>query len=183
MRQALLAGLVLVAAPAVAQEWFTHSSGELRAYHGDWLAVCADEGEGPCRAVTTAVDPGSQAFFDLRLAIHRLDASPDWAVEVMDRGMPGEALTALSFSFDGEVVDLPPGAWEQGDFDGYNAVDTVVIRDAEIAADLVARMKPGTAVVMTYRPRGEGDGVARFSLRGVTAAADAIEARVLARQE
>ena len=176
-------GAVWLIAPAQAQEWFTHSSGELRAYHGDWLAVCEDGGAGPCRAVTTAVDPGSSAFFDLRLAIHRIDASPDWQVEVMDRGMPAAGLSALSVSVDGEVVVIPSGAWEPGDFEGFNAVDTAVIRDADLAGGLVARMKPGRQAVMVYRPLGEGDGEAVFSLRGITAAANAIEARVLARQE
>lgn len=180
-------GIVIMAAglasPVAAGPWFQHEFGELRAYHKDWLAVCAERGEGACRVVQTSKDPGSAAYFDLRLAVHRIDGSPDWVVEFMDRGLPGDALTALSFEFDGEVFDLPAGAWSGGDFDYGSAVDTVTIRDPDLAFALVERMKAGNRVIVRYAPAGEGDGQAVFSLRGATAAMNAIEARVLVRQE
>ena len=174
---------LLLAMPASAQDWFLHDYGELRAYHGDWLAVCDDGGDGPCRVVQTGVDPGSNAFFDQRLAAHRIDASPDWAIEVMDRGMPAAALTELRFRFDGQEVTVPPSAWSAGGIDSGSASDTVTIRDPDLAYALVARMKAGNRVSVTYAPTGEGDGSASFPLRGVTAAMNAAEARVLARQE
>lgn len=166
-----------------ADPWFQHEFGELRAYHKDWLAVCAERGDGPCRVVQTAKDPGSAAYFDLRLAVHRIDDRPDWVVEVMDRGLPGDALAALSFEFDGEVFDLPAGAWQPGDFDHGSAVDSVTIRDPDLALALVERMKAGNRVIVRYAPDGGGDGQAAFSLRGATSAMNAIEARVLVRQE
>ena len=144
------------------------------------ITILAD---GACRVVQTSKDPGSAAYFDLRLAVHRIDGSPDWVVEIMDRGLPGDALTALSFEFDGEVFDLPAGAWSGGDFDYGSAVDTVTIRDPDLAFALVERMKAGNRVIVRYAPAGEGDGQAVFSLRGATAAMNAIEARVLVRQE
>ncbi|MDF1717301.1 MAG: hypothetical protein P1U75_11620 [Antarcticimicrobium sp.] len=182
MLRYVLAGLLL-AAPASAQDWFLHDYGELRAFHGDWLAVCDGAGAGPCRVVQTGVDPGSNAFFDLRLAAHRIDDSPDWAIEVMDRGMPASALTELRFSFDGDEVAVPRSAWTAGDMHSSNAVDTVTIRDPDLAYELVARMKAGNRVIVTYAPMGEGDGRAGFPLRGVTAAMNAVEARVVVRQE
>ncbi|GAA6199988.1 hypothetical protein [Aquicoccus sp. SU-CL01552] len=174
---------LLLAMPASAQEWFLHDYGELRAYHGDWLAVCDDGGNGPCRVVQTGVDPGSNAYFDQRLAAHRIDASPDWVIEVMDRDMPAAALTELRFRFDGQEVAVQPPAWTVGDMRSSNAVDTVTIRDPDLAHELVARMKAGNRVSVTYAPTGAGDGSASFPLRGVTAAMNAAEARVLARQE
>ncbi|MDX2484160.1 MAG: hypothetical protein QNK42_10940 [Pseudodonghicola sp.] len=173
----------LLAAPASAQDWFLHDYGELRAYHGDWLAVCDDGGDGPCRVVQTGVDPGSNAYFDQRLAAHRIDNSPDWAIEVMDRGMPAAALTELRFRFDGQQVTVPPASWTLGDMLSPNASDMVTIRDPDLAYALVARMKAGNRVTVTYAPKGEGDGSASFHLRGVTAAMNAAETRVLARQE
>ncbi|MEM6619748.1 MAG: hypothetical protein AAF631_10640 [Pseudomonadota bacterium] len=172
-----------LAQPVLAQAWFMHTSGEIRAYHGDWLAVCADEGNGPCRVVATAVDPGSNAFFDLRLAAHRIDNSPDWAVEVMDRSMPASQVETLTFTFDGEATTIPRSAWKAGDFLYGSVVDTLVIRDPAVAADLVEKMKAGNRVVITYAPTGRGDGEASFPLRGVTAAMNASESRVLERQE
>ena len=47
----LAALLALTPVPLFAQEWFTHRFGELRAYHGDWLAVCSENGAGACRIV------------------------------------------------------------------------------------------------------------------------------------
>ena len=177
--------LVWLAAPTpvLAADWFLHEFGELRAYHGDWLAVCEDAGAGPCRAVFSAVDPGSAAYFDTRIALHRIDDSPDWAIEIMDRGVPARALTRLQLKIDGTIFDLPPAALRPGDIAGHAASDTVVLRDAELAARLVAAMRAGNRAELRYAPQGDGDGMARVSLRGVTAATRAIEARVLARQE
>ncbi|MEM7439612.1 MAG: hypothetical protein AAF393_08435 [Pseudomonadota bacterium] len=179
----LLALLVFAATPVAAEEWFQHSSGELRAFHGDWTAVCEDQGEGPCRVVGVAKDEGSSAFFDMRIAVHRIDNSPNWAVEVMDRNMPAAELTELTLDVDGDAVVFAPSDLNQGDFEGYNAVDSTVIRSPEQAADLVERMKAGNRVTMRYAPQGGGDGIASLSLRGITAALNAVEARVLARQE
>lgn len=184
MRVILMAGWMgLMASSVGAGPWFQHEYGEMRSYHGDWLAVCKEAGNGACRIVATAKDPGSAAYFDLRLAAHRIDGSPDWAVEVMDRNMPASAVETLVFTFDGEAVRIPTGQWTAGDFDFGNAVDSLVIRDAALADDLVARMMTGGLVSVSYAPRGEGDGRAEFSLRGVTSAVRAVEAHVLPRQE
>ncbi|WP_141101904.1 hypothetical protein [Oceanicola sp. 22II-s10i] len=180
---AALATIWLLAGTATAGEWFQHQYGELRAYHGDWLAVCADAGAGPCRVVASAKDPGSAAFFDRRIAVHRIDNSPDWAVEVMDRDLPAGDVTALRFVFDGVAEEVPAGLWTPGALDAANAADTLSLRDPDLAGRLVERMKAGNRLVVEYSPAGAGDGTAEFSLRGVTAAMNAVQARVLARQE
>ena len=182
MRLALAAAL-LAAGPALGGDWFQHRYGELRAFDGDWLAACANEGAGACRTVQTGLTPTKGDFFDMRLSAHRLDGGPNWAVDVMDRGLPGTAVESLTFIFDGEEVKLPPGSWKQGTVEGLNAVDTVAITDPALASDLVARMKAGNRLIVRYAPQGDGDGEAAFSLRGATASMNKIEARVLARQE
>ena len=158
MHRLLLAAAVL-ATPAMAGERFRHQSGDLRAYFADWLAVCSDGGAGSCHVVRASADPGSNAYFDMLLAAHRVEGSADWAVAV------------------------PAGAWTRGDMTSTNVSDTVLIRNSAVAGDPVARMKPAARVVVTYALKGDGDGVATFPLRGVTAAMNAVEARVLARQE
>ncbi len=183
MRPAMTLALALAATPLFAQEWFQHRFGELRAYHGDWLVVCAEDGAGPCRAVQSAPDPGSDAIFDTRAALHRIDGTPDWVLEIMDRGMDSAALTAVRIVIDGERIDIPPGGWRIGELTVENVAETIVISDAAINADLVARMRAGNRMQVQYDPPGTGDGLAAYSLRGITAATNAINARVLARQE
>ncbi|RVT87196.1 hypothetical protein DXV76_03705 [Rhodobacteraceae bacterium CCMM004] len=175
MRAALLA-LCLAAAPAAAQEWVLHDSGELRADHGDWLAVCADGGAGPCRAVQTFADPGSDAYFDGRLALH-LGVDGGWTIEVMDRGLPAERVGAMNFTFGTDVVDVPLSAIRPGDIGGGPAADTVTLDLPELTRDLVARIAAAARVTVNYAPSGDGDGVARFSLRGSRAALEAVAAR------
>ena len=174
--------LAVLAAPAAAQGWFLHPFGELRAYHGDFLSVCADDGAGPCRTVQTYADPGSEAFFDTRLAVHRLDVSPGWVVEIMDRGMP-DRVDTLRVTIDGEVWDVAPEARRRGGHDLAGVAETVTITGAALNAALVAAMRAGNRMTVRYAPESGGDGEARFSLRGFTAATDAIDARALPREE
>lgn len=176
--------LCLLAAPAAAGGWFLHEFGELRAYHGDWLTVCADAGAGACRAVQFDIPPGTDAFFGVsRLALHRIDGSPDWAIEVYDKGLLAADVASVSFDFGDALIEVPANAWRAGDYQSYGAVDQITVTDAEIAQDLVDRIRAGRSLTVTYAPSGDGDGMARFSLRGATSATDAVQARVLARQE
>ncbi|MEL6607485.1 MAG: hypothetical protein AAFO58_00745 [Pseudomonadota bacterium] len=163
----------LFGSAAVAGEWFLHPFGELRAYHDDWLAVCDDDGRGACRVVRAQADSGSGAFFDARLSLHRGDGG--WWIEVMDRGMPEQALTALSFDFGaGRVVALAPGDWFLGELRYANVAETVTVTDPAIVEDLIARLQAGRVVLLRYAPVGAG-AVEAFPLRGITAAMAAVE--------
>lgn len=183
MRQLIGAAIFAftLASPLAAQEWFLHQFGELRAYHGDWLAVCTEEGAGPCRMVQTGKDAGSDAFFDNRIALHRIDGTPDWSVVIMDRGMDAVAVTRVWAEIDGETLELT--GWSVGEMGIPNVAETVTVTDPALTTPLVAAMQAGNRMVLRYTPQGGGDGMSRYSLRGVTAAANAINARVLARQE
>lgn len=178
-------GLVVLfcglAAPAVAQQWFQHQFGELRAYHKDWLAVCADNGAGACRIVQAAPDPGSDSVFDQRLSVRLVNGGQDWAVQVMDRGMNEQSLRSMWFIFDGEEIRIPFNSYIPGEIEYSNVAETITVTNAKVALDLVARMKAGNQLVIRYEPVGNGNGEAQFSLRGFTSGSNAISARVNAR--
>lgn len=173
----LAALLALIPVPLSAQEWFTHRFGELRANHGDWLAVCSENGAGACRIVASGKDEGSEAFFDHRMSLHFRDNRGAWTIEVMDRGMPDRELTFVGFEIDGTVTDLPDGAWQPGERDFGNVIETIHLVDPDLTRDLVAAMRAGNRLTVRYLPIGQ-DGLARFSLRGITAAMNAVEAHV-----
>lgn len=176
-----LAGAAL-AAPAGAQDWFKHPFGELRSYHLDWLAICAEDGAGSCRVVYSAADIGSGAAFDRRLTLRYDEAAETWTPEVMDRGMPSGELSQLAFSFDGDdAVYVPTGAYVAGEAGAADVAETVTVTDADLIADIVAEMRAGKALAVTYFPKGTGDGSAEFSLRGVRDAQAAVEAHVAKR--
>ena len=185
-RAALPLAVLAVAAiprPAGAQDWFQHPFGELRGYHLDWLAVCAEKGDGPCRVVYSAADIGSGAAFDRRLTVRYDDAAGTWTPEVMDRGMPERELSRITFAFgEGEPIDVPPLAVTPGEAGGEDVAETVTVSDPALADILVAEMRAGRRLLVTYEPAGTGDAEADFSLMGVRDAMDAVEAHVAKRK-
>jgi hypothetical protein len=183
MRHALLVAGCLWTAPAAAGDWFLHEFGELRARFGDWLAVCEDSGDGSCRAVQTFRDPGSAAFFDGRPAVIRNDGAPGWVFEAMDRGLDNTAVSEVGLSVDGHAMPLPTEGWSRSRDPSAPPRDSVVIADPTATDAAIALIQPGSRLTFTYAPAGSGDGVAVFSLRGVTAALNAVDARVRVRQE
>lgn len=169
--------LTLLAAPALAGDWFQHKFGELRSVHGDWLAVCADNGEGACRVTISGKDPGSSAFFDYRLTLYYVEGVNDWNIEVMDRDMPEHALQDMLFDVDGELTRLLPGQFEPGELGIPNVAETVSITDFDFSRTLVPKLQAGNRLTITYTPPGY-DGRAAFSLRGISAAMRAVEDHV-----
>ncbi|WP_114389836.1 hypothetical protein [Notoacmeibacter marinus] len=174
---AAVAGLFLGAGHAVAGEWFVHPFGELRAYHGDWLAVCDDKGEGRCRAVHSERKSADDRFFGKsRVALLRIDDNR-WAIEFHDEGLSASELHSLAFTVDGKTTPIPQGALKIGTPDVDNVADTVTIMDATLAGELVAKMRAGNRLIIDYQPSAT-DGKALVSLRGATAVTDAIEAQI-----
>ena len=219
--------LALLPLPAAAQDWFDHSSGELRSYHLDWLAACADGGDGACRVVYAAPDIGSEAPFDRRLTLRYDEQAGLWTPEVMDRGMVPGALDEIAFAFDedtpipvpldviasaadapapifGPAVeglaaestgvegpaagisaeDVPSGDWPIQSPPGTDAAaQTVIVANPAYRDILLAEMRAGRRLLVTYAPAGEGDGEADLSLVGLTAAMAAVEAHVAERDD
>lgn len=161
----LAATLCLIAPSAQAGPWFLHPFGELRAYHGDWLAVCRENGAGPCRAVQYRRMRDEGFFGDSQLALSLLDEG--WALGVFDDRMTEDGSTNLSIIIDGsETLDMEarPGSPE---FGNVSQSLWVPIND-----DLVDALQRSNRVEVIFPGGSE-----TFSLRGVTAATTAIVAQ------
>jgi len=178
MKFRAVAFALALAAPAHADDWFLHEYGELRAFHGDWTAVCNDAGAGDCRVVQTQKDPGSDAFFDSRLSLLRRHSGSGWTVELMDRGLINSDVRAVTLSVDGTTVPVDADDWTPSRTSDDNAIDSLYITGADVTDRLVALMRPGAWVTLGYDPASDGDGMAAFSLRGVTAAMGAVDAQI-----
>ncbi|MEO0637081.1 MAG: hypothetical protein AAFY73_10575 [Pseudomonadota bacterium] len=176
LKAALLAALLAACSTSVqAGDWFLHEFGELRSYHGDWLNVCRDKGEGDCRAVQIALKPGDDTFFgESQVTVH---VSPDgeFQIEVFQRNMSTPVEGIISFCFDEVCSGIGgPEGWRFGSKDATNVAETFVITDKDVAALTVERMIANNKLEVVHGPYGS-EMRARFSLRGVTAALNAIE--------
>lgn len=156
---------------AKAGEWFLHEFGELRSYHGDFLAVCQNAGDGPCRAVQHLWGPGDdKPFFGIaRLGVHRINTG-DYAVELFARVLPDDPVGPFSLTIDGRAQDVSPDAFSLTSPEGYAVAETVSLHAGPETSAIVAGMKRGFFLTFTYP---EGRDV--YSLRGLTAALNAIE--------
>jgi len=165
------AALMLVAAATQAQDWFLHPHGDLRAYHGDWLAVCDGGGDGPCRAVQTMLEPGETRVGPARLALERQDTGKIDIVFHHLALMEG-VRDPITIDIDGAALTLSAGQWAPGEPGRPMVIAAFHIADPALAADLVARMKAGARLTLRHDA-----GEAQFPLRGVTAALAAIDVR------
>ncbi len=165
----------LVSAPqAIAGPWFMHEFGELRAYHKDWLAVCANGGKGACRVVQIKLENKNEPFFgDARLAVNEGDPEGAPWIELFARNIPAP-LGALIVRIDGkQVAALEP---LKGYQPARNTMETYWIDDAAIVNDLLPQMLAGNTIVFDYQANENGlRKQVSFSLRGITAALRAIE--------
>ncbi|MEL7230447.1 MAG: hypothetical protein AAGK38_11175 [Pseudomonadota bacterium] len=178
MRLVLLGLLLATASPAVAGEWFQHRFGEARAYHGSWLAVCTRKGEGKCRAVQLAGKDGADGA--RRLAVH-VERPGQYVVTIFQRGWlpaPGEF---VNFDVDGETDALREREWTPGDPHIPNVAEMITVSSDAANARLVADLKAGRQARFFMGGGSAGVLEARFDLRGITAAINAIEARLARR--
>ncbi|RDC73332.1 hypothetical protein DLJ49_07105 [Rhodovulum sp. 12E13] len=181
-RAGCLAGALALglASPAPASDgaWFLHPFGEMRAYFGDWLAVCTEEGRGPCRAVQILLEGDETRVGPARLAVYPRE-SGGHVLTLYMRGMPEEGRDPVILAIDGHVLPLSAEDWAPGEPGAPNVMETLTIADPDVMGDLVARMRAGLRLTASHGggggPRGGDQTV--FSLRGLTAALDAIEAR------
>ena len=185
MRAAVALACLLLASPVHAGDWFQHRFGEARAYHGDWLAVCADKGAGACRAVQLQAREDAPGGGARRLAI-AVDAPGRYAITLFHRTMPTPPPQPLVFEIGRDVYRLEPGTWKVGERTLDNVLETITVTDTTVARTLVDAMKGGNTMRFAYGGAGSngsraGARAPSFSLRGVTAALDAIEARLRAR--
>ncbi|MEM9716119.1 MAG: hypothetical protein AAF826_06330 [Pseudomonadota bacterium] len=170
MRLALAALFTVAANSVFAGGWFTHPFGELRAYYGDWLAVCSDNGNGLCRAVTF----GEGTFTNPR-AYQRISVSQtiggDFGLELGDRRLVTNQVAGLQLAIGSKTVDVP---FEQAD---AVALDTFEFTDATLVQNLVDQMKAARFATLRVTEPSGFQFEATYSLRGLRAALNAIEER------
>lgn len=162
---------LLIALPMSASAhtgWFLHPFGELRAYHGDFLNVCTENGAGACRTVNYVLAPGDTFFGEARLALHRLENG--WGIEIWDLDLPLDVTEPFSLSIDGKVLSVDPSTWSDVTPDGVRVAQTLSIVDPTAAAPLVEAMRSGFFLTVRHEA-----GQAVFSLRGLIAAQTAID--------
>ena len=166
---ALLMALSIGAAQA--EGWFLHPEGELRAYHGDWLAVCDNGGEGPCRAVQILLEPGETRVGPARLVLEQ-NGVGGLDIVFHHLALFEGVRDPLVLEVDGDAVTLAPDHWAPGEPGRPNVIAAFHIADPALAEALVTRMKAGWRLTLRHDA-----GEATFSLRGVTAALAAIAAQ------
>ncbi len=154
-----------------AEPWFLHHFGELRAYHGDWLAVCEDSGRGNYRTVQIVLRPGATGTFfsQSHLVLKRL-SNGDYSIDVYDEGMPSQEIGPIVFTFDRTKIELKPTQWRSGTATSKNHAETLTITDPVLSRDFFSRIKAGRWLTVSYK-----GGDATFSLRGATGSLSAIE--------
>ncbi len=177
----LILGLLGASSTASAGPWFNHRFGELRAYHGAWLNVCADKGAGPCRAVQSYIPPGSDSFFgESKLTVH-LNRAGEASLELYDAGMPPLKSVFIDFYFGVQRISVNPEQWRLGERDIENVAETIYFPPSEVTAMLVKLIRAKDRLKVTYLMPDGRTGEARFSLRGSAQALDAIRRHLATR--
>lgn len=157
--------------------WFHHEFGELRSYHGDWLAVCGESGAGSCRAVQYLFDSPTERdtfFGDARLEIDRAGGAA--RLEFYRRGAPDRPLGPVSLEIGRRSWVLLPGKHvaEARTGGGGTIAESFEIADPALADQITAAMRTGRRLRIGYQDV-DGRRHDTFSLRGFAGAMRAIE--------
>ena len=182
---AALAFSIAQTTPAISGEWFKHEFGELRAYHGDWLNVCADNGKGACRAVQVQKKKNGDRFFgQARLSIH-VSVGGSYIIDVYKQGMPAlPRIVPITTSIDSAPggkktlsgIEFRSRSWRPGEATAENVAESFTLTDTKLNTLLVQQMLPGRSLRFKYALDTNGNlDTVTFSLRGVTAALNAID--------
>lgn len=180
MMSALLCAGGALADESVSEgKWFVHEFGELRSYHGDWLAVCDDEGAGPCRLVQYKLKGDGDTFFgESRLSVAQtsIDGEPNLIFDFFDRGAPDEPQGLVTLEIFPNSWVLTPGrdvteAFTPG---GGTVAESFQVRRPDLIDEIVAEMRSGSLLRLSYQGASERKKLV-FSLRGFAAALAAIE--------
>ncbi|WP_308917892.1 hypothetical protein [Jannaschia sp. LMIT008] len=163
MRLVLTVLLTLtLAAPVAARDWFQHPHGGARAYFGPWLAICEGGGSRGCRLVQDAGPRAQGRIGAGRMTLQRVPEG--WLLTLYDEDMtwPGP----LSLTVDGVPLGVPtrPGA------PGVPGAPRTV--NGTLSPAVASALIRGGRAVATF-----SGGARTYSLRGVTAAMEAVAAR------
>ncbi|MEM9676596.1 MAG: hypothetical protein AAF890_00950 [Pseudomonadota bacterium] len=153
---------------------FNHTFGETREYHDHWLRVCPQTANRGCRAVTYTRTRENGFFLDGRLSLEQSTQTGDLSLRFLDEGPMAAAsgVPSLTFRFSfssGEAVDVP-------------MTTTIVqaerlVQDPKTISTLLPLMMRGNWMnVSVLDASGNTDGGQTYSLIGLTAALEAMEA-------
>jgi len=168
-------------------KWFLHSFGEMRAYFGDFLAVCDEKDFRRCRVVQygfkseadldSSGDGTQDSFFgSSRLSIQQhFDANGGmiYDLDIFSVELPDTPRGPMILSIDGDIFQLSTDDWQAGSPEGYNVAQTFSVVDPLISTQLIAAMRAGNRLRVLHDNWTE----THFQLRGITRALDAIKAR------
>jgi len=168
-------------------KWFLHSFGEMRAYFGDFLAVCDEEGFRRCRIVQYGFGPqvdvegnpvaSQDGFFgNSRLSIQQefdANVAPTFQIEIFSTKLSDVPKGPMTLSIDGQVFQLTEDDWQAGSPEGYNVAKTFSIIEPSLNAEIIAAVKAGNRLRVLH----DGWSETHFQLRGITRALMAIEKR------
>ena len=187
MRTILIALLMTLAAQARASSienlWFVHPFGELRSYHGDWLAVCDKEETGNCRLVNYLLRPGDTFYgFDGVLTLGFFMENKK-IKNYMDLNAPGIVHpynSGVNLTFDNidfhitaeEILSggIYTSAKENSEVHLYDVYETFSILNEDLMLAIINNMKKARWLNFNYR-----SGKVKFSLRGFSSAYSAVE--------
>ncbi len=172
----MLFGILLCFSTSVAahdRQPFMHEFGELRAYFSDWLVVCDDWGDGPCRAVYYVLgDDGATFFGESVLRLHQTSAGGPIEFEFYDQGSP-EPMALMFMDVDGhQAASLSP----RTDYSAYMAngqtqiLETIQINGQRNVERIVSEMKAGRWLTINYQRTPDERKDVAISLRGISAA-------------
>ena len=160
-------------------EWFLHEFGELRSYHGDWLAVCDERGDGPCRLVQYKLEEGGDPFFgQSRMSVDQtdVDGQAGLILDFFDRGAPDEPQGPVTLEAGPVSWVLMPGrdvtkAFTPG---GGTVAESFQVRKPVLVDEIVEQMRKGRWLRVGYPNGGQRKRLV-FSLRGFHSGMKAIE--------
>ena len=169
---------VCISSAVFAGPWFMHKFGELRSYHGAWLNVCQDRGQGPCRATQSYVPKGTDRFFgQSKLTVH-IESDGKHSIEVYDAKMPALKDVNITFQFDGETIEVDQSHWQLGERGLTNVMETIYLPPSDMVSRLIELIRAKRTLLVTYPIASGKTGEAPFSLSGSSAALGAIEAHI-----
>ncbi|MEM1040504.1 MAG: hypothetical protein AAGI12_13665 [Pseudomonadota bacterium] len=153
---------------------FIHEFGETREYHDHWLRVCPLAINRGCRAVTYTQTREDGFFLEGRLSLEQSAETGELSLQFLDAGpvsASGDA-NGLKYQFkfsNGEMVNVP-------------MTSTIVqrerlVQDPKAISTLLPLMKRGNwMTISVLNGADKADGAQTYSLIGLTAALDAMEA-------
>lgn len=170
-------------AAGIEKQWFVHPFGELRSYHGDWLAVCSKEETGNCRLVNYILMPGDSFYGHggvFTFGFYKENGKTKNYLDVNAPGVEHPYGSSVVLTFD--HVDVPIMAdnilsggifspsKNSSSIGRYEVYETFSILNVELIVAIKNNMEKARWLNLSYR-----NGQVQFSLRGFSSAYKAVK--------